>query len=428
MDIRIDRPVSGGEIKAIASQPQAHRALICAALADKKTYVRCIEKSDDVDATVSCLESLGARVRHDKAGFEVLPVGFPVSARLVTQVCGESGATLRFMMPVCCALGVSADFLMLGRLRKRPTSPLLEQLAANGCAISIYPGSMRCSGKLSSGEFFLQGNISSQFISGLLLALPLLEGDSAISVEGVVESRPYVTMTLEVLRAFGIKIRHRGARGGRGAVYLIEGPQIYRSPGEFNIEGDWSNAASWLCAGAIGGSGVTCANLNLGSCQGDMAITRLLERFGAQVSYGGDSVTVAPARMRGIEIDASDTPDLVPLLAVAASVAQGETIISNAGRLRMKECDRLRAVTDTLRTLGADITEKPDGMLIRGKKALTGGMVPSFSDHRIVMMASIASLVCENPVTISVAESVSKSYPGFFEDFKKLGGKISEFR
>jgi len=400
--------------------------LICAALSDKKTYIKCSERSDDLDATVSCLESLGARIRHDGSGFDVIPVGMPVPTELVTQVCGESGATLRFMLPVCCALGVPADFLMLGRLRKRPSSPLLEQLVANGCVISMYRGSLRCSGKLGSGEYFLQGNISSQFISGLLLSLPLIEGDSVINVEGVVDLISYVTMTLDVLRTFGIKVRRSGSRSGRGAVYLIEGSQRYRSPGEASVEGDWSNAAPWLCAGALGGSGVTCTDLNLGSSQGDMAVTRLLERFGANVAYEGDSVTVSPGKLNGIDIDALDAPSLVPMLAVVASVAHGDSNITNAGRLRMKDSDRLRAVTETLRTLGADILERPDGLLIRGVTALTGGTVPSFSDHRIIMMAAIASAVCVNPLTINVAEAVFKSYPGFFDDFAKLGGKVEE--
>jgi len=423
VNIKIVKPPDGGEVKAVASKSQTHRLLICSALADKKTYIECTERSDDIDATVNCLESLGARIDYDGTGFKVLPVGFPVPADLVTQVCGESGATLRFMLPVCCAMGVPADFLMLGQLRKRPTSPLLEQLVANGCVISMYKGSLRSSGRLCSGEYFLQGNISSQFISGLLLALPLLEGDSVISVEGVVESMPYVTMTLDILKAFGIRIHPRGQRGGRGAVYLIDGSQRYRTPGTYRVEGDWSNAAPWLCAGAIRGSGVTCTDLNLGSSQGDMAITRLLERFGAVVSYEGDRVTVCPAKLRGIEIDASDTPDLVPFLAVVASVAKGETVINNAGRLRLKESDRLRAITDTLQSLGADITERKDSLVVRGVRSLTGGVVPSYSDHRMIMMAAIASIVCESPVTINLAEAVSKSYPGFFEDFAKLGGK-----
>ena len=425
MNILIEKPIDGGTVKAIASKSQAHRLLICAALSEKETYIECAERSDDIDATVGCLASIGAAISHDGNGFKVTPVKFPVTSELVTQVCGESGATLRFMLPVCCALGVPADFILVGQLRDRPISPLLEQLAANGCGISIHKSSMRCCGKLGSGEFFLQGNISSQFISGLLLSLPLLEGDSVINVEGIIESMPYVSMTLEALEAFGIRIKLRGSRAGRGAVYLIEGSQRYRSPGKIGVEGDWSNAAAWLGAGAIGGSGVTCTGLNLGSSQGDMAIMSLLARFGANVAYEGGSVTVAPAKLRGIQIDATNTPDLVPVLAVVASVAEGETLIVNAGRLRLKESDRLRSVSETLLALGANIRENDDGLIIKGVKALRGGTVTSFSDHRIVMMAAAASAVCKKPITINVAEAVTKSYPGFFTDFESLGGKVA---
>jgi len=421
----IEKPISGGKVKAIASKSQAHRLLICAALSEKETYIECAERSDDIDATVGCLKSLGAGIRHDGEGFTVAPIKSPVAGEHVTQVCGESGATLRFMLPVCCALGAPADFILVGQLRDRPISPLLEQLAANGCDISIQKSSIRCTGKLGSGEFFLQGNISSQFISGLLLSLPLLEGYSVINVEGSVESMPYVTMTLEALDTFGITVKRRGSRAGRGAIYMIEGAQSYRTPGRVRVEGDWSNAAAWLGAGAIGGSGVTCTGLNLGSSQGDMAIMRLLARFGAKVAYEGGSVTVAPARLLGIQIDATDTPDLVPVLSAVAAVAEGETLISGAGRLRAKESDRLRSVSETLRTIGADIRETEDGLMIRGSKSLRGGTVTSFSDHRIVMMAAIASGVCKGQVAINVAEAVSKSYPGFFADFEALGGKVT---
>jgi len=426
MDVRIDKPVSGGEIKVAASKSQSHKLLICSALADDQTYVECADLSDDIEATVSCLKSLGAGISHDGAGFGVKPVEFPVSESFVTQVCGESGATLRFMMPVCCALGVPANFVTVGQLRERPKSPLLEQLVANGCVVSMYKGNLLCSGRLDAGSYNLHGNVSSQFVSGLLLALPLLSGDSMINVEGKIESMPFVNMTMDALGAFGVKAKIRGSRAGRGAVYMIEGPQSYRSPGSIKVEGDWSSAACWLSAGAIGGGSFTCSGLNLGSRQGDMAITRLLERYGAKVVYEGDSVTVAPAKLRGIHIDAADTPDLVPLMAVVASVAEGETSISNAGRLRLIKNDLLRAITETLRALGADIYETQDGLVIKGVKTLRGGTVPSFDDHRIVMMASIASIACDNPVMINVAEAAGKQYSEFFRDFELLGGKISE--
>ena len=418
MDVKITKPLGGGRVRAIPSKSFAHRLLICSALADFDTYIECGETSDDIDATVECLESLGACIRYDGTGFEVSPVPLALSDEKIMQNCGESGSTLRFMLPVCCALGVPAEFVMRGRLPERPMSPLLEQLASHGCVTSKSAGSLHCRGMLKSGAYELPGNISSQFISGLLFALPLLYGNSVIGVEGRESSMPYINMTLDALGSFGIRIeREYGS-------YRINGGQQYSTPGTVGVEGDWSNAAFWLCAGAIGAGGVTCTGLNLDSYQGDKDIAQLLERFGADLVYGNDSVTVTPAKLHGIRIDAGDTPDLVPALSIAAAVAEGETVIYNAGRLKIKESDRLTAVMETLRGLGADITVTPDGLKIRGKNALNGGAVASFGDHRIAMMAAIASTVCKNPVTICNAGAVTKSYPGFFRDFESLGGRV----
>jgi len=424
MNIYIERPPSGGWIRAAGSKFHAHRMLICAALSDKQTYVECAERSDDIDATISCLTSLGARIDHNGEGFSVSPIVFPVPDVKISQTCGESGATLRFMLPVCCALGVSAEFITRGSHRSRTTSPLLEQLSINGCEIRMSGGALSCSGKLQSGSFVLQGNVSSEFISGLLLALPLLDGSSVINVEGRIESMSDVTFSLDCLRMFDVKVNKRGSRSDRGVIYLIEGGQKYISPGKATVEGDWYYAAVWLGAGAIGGKGITCSGLNLGSSQGEMAILRQVEKFGATVEYGGTEVTVSPAKTRGIVFDASSTPDLVPILALIASVSEGETYVNNTGGLRIQESGRLSAIAETLNALGADVRELQDGLMIRGKESLVGGRILSMDDCRIVMMASIASMVCTEHVTIMAAESLSNSYPSFFEDFKMLGGEF----
>jgi 3-phosphoshikimate 1-carboxyvinyltransferase len=228
-------------------------------------------------------------------------------------------------------------------------------------------------------------------------------------------------MTIDALNIFGIEIE-------RGDGFYQIKSQAYKSPGRVEVEGDWSNAAFWLCAGAIGAGEVTCTGLNLNSNQGDIAVIRLLEAFGAAVTYGQDSVTVKPSRdkLRGIRIDAENTPDLVPVISAVAAVAKGETVIYNAARLRIKESDRLQTVSETLSTLGADITETPDGLIISGAESLKGGTVSSYGDHRIAMTAAVASCVCEGAVTINGAEAVDKSYPGFFRDFESLGGKVTE--
>ena len=420
MNITINRPPSGGTVKAIASKSQAHRLLICAALSDKKTRVDCTETSVDIEATAGCLRALGARISRDDEGYVVEPIRASSLGDTKTLDCCESGSTLRFMLPVCCALGVTAEFHMSGRLPQRPMSPLLEQLSAHGCTFSGEgSSSLNVIGKLTGGEFNLPGNISSQFISGLLLAP--VDGDSVINVAGKPESKPYVDMTLDALKLFGVKIE--SFDGG----YRVFGcAESYKSPGLTVVEGDWSNAAFWLCAGAIGKNAVTCTGLNLKSSQGDMAVVEMLKRFGATVTYGADSVTAAPSKLRGIRIDAGDTPDLVPVLAVVASAAQGETVIYNAERLRIKESDRLSTVEQTLRTLGADITQTRDGLIIKGADILRGGAVSSFGDHRIAMTAAIASIVCKGKVTINGAEAVDKSYPGFWSDFTALGADVTK--
>jgi len=323
------------------------------------------------------------------------------------------------MLPIAGALGRDASFILEGRLPERPLLPLYEELARHGCKLSPQGSNpFHIEGTLAPGGYILDAGVSSQFISGLLFALPLLEGESELKLSGRMESYPYIELTIGMLEAFGVKAPFDGA------AFLIPGGQSYRSPGELQVEGDWSNAAFWLSAGAIGdeNGSVTCEGLDPQSHQGDRAITDILARFGANVSIGSSSVTVSGGELHGIEIDARDIPDLVPVLAVVGAVAAGTTVISSAGRLRGKESDRLAAVSGILRELGADIRETDDGLIIHGGALLKGGRVSSWNDHRIAMAAAIAATVCSAPVTIHGAETVGKSYPGFFDDLRVLGG------
>ncbi|MCL1851834.1 MAG: 3-phosphoshikimate 1-carboxyvinyltransferase [Peptococcaceae bacterium] len=423
MNVRILRPIVGGTVRAIASKSEAHRLLICAALAEGETFISCPERSEDIDATAHCLTSLGASIRHERNGFAVTPIDrHTVSNKQYTLDCSESGSTLRFLLPVCGALGLRVSFSMRGRLPDRPLSGLYDEMASHGCRLSepdISP--LICEGKLKPGVYTLPGNISSQFVSGLLFALPLLSGDSVIRVTDNLESRPYADMTLDTLRLFGIKITEDERQ-----VFRVPGGQTFRSPKTVNVSGDWSNAAIWLSAGAIGKNAVICTGLDPDSRQGDRAIVELLARFGADTVCTDGSVTVSPGTICGIEIDAGDTPDLVPVLAAVAAVAEGRTIICNAGRLRIKESDRLRTVAASLSGLGADITETEDGLIIIGKEKLTGGQTESFGDHRIAMTAAIVSSVCDGNVMIHDADAVRKSYPGFWDDFNTVLGGVSE--
>ncbi|MCL1789016.1 MAG: 3-phosphoshikimate 1-carboxyvinyltransferase [Oscillospiraceae bacterium] len=399
MNIKLFPPELSGTVKAIPSKSLAHRALICAALADSPTVIACDGTSRDIEATSDCLSQL----KEDAPVFR----------------CGESGSTFRFLLPIAGALGLNAAFHLEGRLPERPLTPLYEELIRHGCQLSAQRSNPFCiSGQLTPGVYTLDAGVSSQFISGLLMALPLLSGGSELRLSGKPESAPYINLTMNMLEKFGIEI------GSHDGYYTVKGSQTYHSPGNIQIEGDWSNAAFWLCAGAISENPLTCTGLNLQSNQGDRAILAVLERFGAKVTCAGDSVTVSAGNLRGTEIDARDIPDLVPVLSVVAAAATGKTVIRNAGRLRIKESDRLSAVTDILTELGADITQKEDGLAIRGGVALKGGTVSSRNDHRIAMSAAIAAVLCEKPVVIQGAEAVNKSYPGFFDDYKTLGGFI----
>ncbi len=406
-----------GTIKAIASKSAAHRLLICAAFADKETVIRCEEINEDITATVRCLNAIGAKIVRQDPVFRVTPVGTLTHSPSLD--CGESGSTLRFLLPLTCMLGLDASFVMAGRLPQRPLSPLREELEAHGIRFSpIGSNPLLCKGKLEGNRFSISGSVSSQFISGLLFALAISGKTGIIEIEGKLESAPYVDMTMEALAQFGLyAIRHMEK------IEIRENNGL-RSPGEATVEGDWSNAAFSLCLGALGKAPVTVCGLNSESRQGDQAIVTLLKRFGALAEETQDSVTVSPARLCGIEIDASQIPDLVPILATVASVAEGKTVIRNAARLRIKESDRLVTVRTVLNTLGANVSETEDGLIIYGKKELLGGTVSSFGDHRIAMSAAVASVVCHSPVTVENAQAAAKSYPAFWDDMAELGLEI----
>lgn len=388
-----------GEINSIPSKSQAHRLLICAALAEGETTLACDSLSKDIEATVECLRALGADIKYENGIFRVKPIASPTEMPRLEV--GESGSTLRFLLPVVCALGCGAEIKMRGRLPERPLSPLWEELERCGAKLSRPERDIiRVEGKLRERDFSIAADISSQYISGLLFALPIL-GGGRLSLEGHMESAPYVEMTLRALRAFGGEIEFENRS------FTLSSKSL-RSPGESVVEGDWSAAAFWVVAEAIGKKGLRCIGLDENSPQGDKAVVEAAKA----ISVGGAIV------------DARDIPDLVPVLAVLASVSPGETKFVNAGRLRIKESDRLATVSEMLGALGADIEELPDGLVLRGKKSLRGGRVHARGDHRIAMSAAVAAIACENEVIIENAECVSKSYPAFWRDYAALGGKV----
>jgi len=423
-DIKVSPRKLNGSVRAIPSKSQAHRALICAALADKPTTIECEGGSDDITATADCLSALGAEIKRESGVYIVHPIKSETND-IAALDCGESGSTFRFMLPIAGALGRKVSFILKGRLPERPLSPLYEELVRHGAQLSPQ-GSVPflAEGKLAPGPYSLNAGVSSQFISGLLFALPLLDDDSELQLTGQAESFPYIELTLAMLEIFGIKTEFKND------IFFIPGGQTYRSPGKAQVEGDWSNAAFWLSAGAVGKGSVTCTGLDFKSRQGDRAILDILTRFGARIDVkeNASAVTVSGGKLRGIEIDARDIPDLVPVLSVVAASAEGTTVIRNAGRLRTKESDRLAAVSDILRGLGADADETEDGLVIRGGKAFKAGKVSSCGDHRIAMAAAIAATVCAGSVVIQGAQAVNKSYPGFFDDLRLLGGTVEAMR
>ena len=417
MEVKITPSQPGGCIHAINSKSHVHRLLICAALSKEPVTVYCPDTSNDIEATARCLCALGAGVNRNDRCYDITPSAATPSDPLLT--CNDSGSTLRFLLPVAAALGADARFYMTGRLPSRPITPLTDQLMQHGCRIKYDAENiLHCTGKLTSGEFSLPGNISSQYFSGLLFALPILDGDSVIHIEGDLESVGYIQMTLDALEQSGIKIIFEDDK------FIVPGNQTYTLPNYVKAEGDWSNAAFWLSMGALSKKSIICTGLNHRSSQKDKRILRILRRFGASVTTTPDSATVSFERLHGIVINAADIPDLVPVLAVVAASAQGTTKFTHAGRLRMKESDRLHSVTEMLKALGADITELSDKLIINGTGSLKGGSVDACGDHRIAMSAACASVICTSPVTVTGAECVSKSYPAFWDDFESMGGKI----
>ena len=388
MNVTITPGPLAGTITPPPSKSQAHRLLIAAALAGGESRLENLGQSQDIDATRRCMAAL-------MAPGEGLPA----------LDCGESGSTLRFLIPVALALRGGGSFTGHGRLMERPQGPYFAIFDQKGIAHTQKDGVLTVEGTLTPGVYTLPGDVSSQFITGLLYALPLLSGDSEIRLTTPLESRGYIDMTLDALEQFGVQARYDGDR-----IFRVPGRQTYQAR-DLTIEADWSNAAFWYAAISLGWD-VDIQGLNAFSTQGDMRI----------VPYH--------LKLQGkgrVDLDVSQCPDLVPPLAAMAALRAGEeTRIVNAARLRIKESDRLATVTQVLRAMGAQIEEYQDYLVIQGREALAGGVtVSGCNDHRIAMMAAVAATRCQKPVTITGAECVQKSYPAFWEDFRRLGGSFT---
>lgn len=394
--VELENSILKGDVLIPPSKSAAHRALVCSFLAGEGK-VEPIINSNDMKAMEQVIDAL-------KSDSDVAD-------------CIESGNTLRFMIPVAAALGKTVTFVGSGRLPERPIGDYLRLLPEHNVkCISDGKLPLKIEGQLTSGVYEIAGNISSQYITGLLLALPILDGDSEIVLTTELQSRPYVDMTIKVMSDYGVEVDTR--ENG----YFIKGNQSYKKR-DYTVESDWSQAAFFLVGGALNGD-VTLKGLDVNSTQGDKEIVDILKQFGADIEIGNDYIRAKKSDLNGIEIDVTDIPDTVPALAVAAAFASGKTVIKGGERLRLKESDRIESVVSNLKRLGVAVEEKPDGMIITGGN-VKGALLEGYNDHRIPMAFSIAALCAKGKTVITDANSINKTYPSFFEDYNRLGGKAN---
>ena len=400
MNIKIIPGKLSGSVTVPSSKSVGHRALICAALSGKKCTVSNISFSKDISATLNALSTLGAKFETE--GSKVTFAQFsPVKSATINA--GESGSTLRFLIPVAAALGIDCIFDGEGKLPLRPLDEF-ERLFKNNINFQLTDNHLplHISGRLSLSEACVRGDISSQYITGLLLAAPFFNKDFEIILETKLLSKPYIDITIAVMNDFGVIVRETGNG------YFINSNQMF-SPADYFVEGDYSSAAFWLSAKRLKNE-IDISGLNVSSRQGDKAITEVLSLFGS-----GDII-----------INGEQIPDLIPILAVTAAGFCHKTTFTGCERLKYKESDRLATTADLLTRLGGKVEITNDGLIVYGKGTLKGGLALSHNDHRIAMSAAIASTICGNEVIIDGYECVDKSYPAFFNDFIKLGGKTDE--
>lgn len=416
-DVKFSPFVPNGTVNVPPSKSDVHRAIICAAMANGVSRISPVALSNDIKATIGCIKALGADAVLEN---NVLTVDGTNMYKNKTALldCGESGSTLRFFIPIAAVGNINATFVGKGKLPQRPIGIFTEALPKAGTVCKTEGGlPLEIKGQLKSGIFEIPGNVSSQFITGLLLALPILEGDSEIVLTSPLESVGYIAMTIRTMKQFGVNIQ--ATEKG----WHIKGGQSYK-PCDYTTDGDWSQAAFFMVLGAVSGK-VTVKGVAKDSTQGDKKCAEILARFGAKVTQLDNEVTVEKGELKAITIDASQIPDLVPVLSVCAAFAEGTTKIINAERLRIKECDRLKATAELLNNLGGKVKELSDGLEITGVSSFKGGNVNGYNDHRIVMSAAVCAARSDEDITATFAMSINKSYPDFYIDYNSIGGKAN---
>lgn len=416
-DVKFSPFVPNGTVNVPPSKSDVHRAIICAAMANGVSRISPVALSNDIKATIGCIKALGADAVLEN---NVLTVDGTNMYKNKTALldCGESGSTLRFFIPIAAVGNINATFVGKGKLPQRPIGIFTEALPKAGTVCKTEGGlPLEIKGQLKSGIFEIPGNVSSQFITGLLLALPILESDSEIVLTSPLESVGYIAMTIRTMKQFGVNIQ--ATEKG----WHIKGGQSYKTC-DYTTDGDWSQAAFFMVLGAVSGK-VTVKGVAKDSTQGDKKCAEILARFGAKVTQLDNEVTVEKRELKAITIDASQIPDLVPVLSVCAAFAEGTTKIINAERLRIKECDRLKATAELLNNLGGKVKELSDGLEITGVSSLKGGNVNGYNDHRIVMSAAVCAARSDEDITATFAMSINKSYPDFYIDYNSIGGKAN---
>ena len=410
-----------GVVAAPASKSEAHRRMICAGLTKGTTTLGGFMDSADMAATARCLKALGAQIEEKDDELTITGYAKKIS-KLPVLDCGESGSTLRFFVPIALAMADGGVFRMHGRLGQRPMDVYRDLFVPRGVRWRMGVGcdgaaELTVKGALEAGHYVMPGNVSSQFVSGLLFALPMLDEDSTLTVEPPVESADYIRMTVEALTQSGIRLEEIAPFSWR-----ITGNQTYQAK-DGRLSGDYSQAAVLLCAGALGHQ-VTVTGLAQETTQGDRAVLAHLATLGAKVQEDASGVIVTAEALHGTALDMANCPDIAPILALVCQMAEGESRLTGCGRLRLKECDRLAAAVETLKLLGGNAKAEGDTIVIQGVKALKGGVtLPNYNDHRMVMLGMVAASIAKEPVTVQGVEALNKSWPEFVNVYQNLGGK-----
>ena len=426
MKIKIKPSILNGTIEIPPSKSYSHRAVIAAALAEsrKKSKIDNLKFSVDITTTTDIMENWGAKINREESSLEIIGNDGKVVPKDKYVQCNESGSTIRFLIPIGITDENELIFDGKGKLVDRPLDSYYRIFDKQGIFYKNENGKLplEVKGKLKAGNYEIDGNISSQFITGLLYALPLLDGDSKLIINKNLESKGYIDLTMEILKLAGIKIKNNDYKS-----FEIKGNQKYK-PFDYTVEGDYSQVAFWIVAGIISANRdneIKCLHVNKNSLQGDREIIEIVERMGAKLEIFDDYLIVKPSKTKGTVIDISQCPDIAPILTVLGALSEGETRIINGERLRIKESDRITSIKTELNKLGANVNEEGDSLIIQGVERFNGGVtVNAWNDHRIAMSLAIASSRCEKEIVLEEAESVRKSYPHFWDDFVKMGGEI----